>query len=997
MPNTVPFSRRHVGPAPHQFDQMLSFLKVDSLETLIKETVPEGILKPEALQLPEALSEPELLERARELAKKNKLFRSFIGMGYYGTHTPAVIMRSILENPCWYTAYTPYQPEISQGRLEALINFQTMVTDLTGMEIANASLLDEGTAIAEAVNMAHAITRRKKHKVAVVGAVFPQSLSVLKTRCEPLGIEVVQATAEDLPWDDIFAIVQQYPDAKGHIPNLEPVIEKAHNNGALSIVSADIMSLLLLKAPGEMGADIVVGSTQRFGVPMGFGGPHAAYLATRDKHKRLIPGRIVGASKDNKERPAYRLALQTREQHIRREKATSNICTSQVLLAVVAGMYAVFHGPRRLKQIAKDIHNKTTTLKVGLESFGFKIENQNYFDTLTVSVSESKKEKIRTRCLGEEINLNFYNPGEISISLDEVTRDSDVTDLLTVFADGKALPESSSVTTGELAGVPSPLRRESAYLTHPVFHRFRSETDLLRYITRLQRKDLTLADAMIPLGSCTMKLNAAAELEPITWPEFANLHPFAPSDQTIGFTELIDELEKDLCEITGFAGISLQPNAGSQGEYAGLRAIDLYHKSNGHHHRNICLIPSSAHGTNPASAVMAGMKVAIVACDENGNIDVNDLKAKAEEHSENLAALMVTYPSTHGVFEEAIQEICQVVHSHGGQVYMDGANLNAMVGLCYPGQFGPDVSHLNLHKTFCIPHGGGGPGVGPVAVRAHLKPFLPTHNLNAMAGPKTGVQNISAAPWGSALILPISWAFVRLMGAKGLQLSTETAILNANYIAEKIQDHFPVLYRGANGRVAHECIIDVRPLKASSGVDVNDIAKRLMDYGFHAPTMSWPVVNTLMIEPTESESQEELDRFCEAMIQIRKEVEKIEKGEWDKENNPLKLAPHTTQDLLENWDRPYSKKEAFFPLPWVEEKKFWVPVNRIDNAYGDRNLFCSCLPVDEYGTTAGEPVQKLGEKNPGKGPTSGGASGSDSVSPNVSVKPSSSMTSNITQ
>jgi len=949
MSSTVPFSRRHVGPAPHQFDQMLASLQVDSLEALIKETIPQGILRENALQLPDALSEPELLELARKLAQKNQIFRSFIGLGYYGTHTPAVITRSILENPCWYTAYTPYQPEISQGRLEALINFQTMVSDLTGMDIANASLLDEGTAIAEAVSMAHAILRKKKNTVAVIGPIFPQSLAVLQTRCEPLGIKIIlQNDDKNLPWDDIFAVVNQYPDAKGHIPNLNPLIEKIHQEGAFSIVTADIMSLLLLTPPGDMGADIVVGSTQRFGVPMGYGGPHAAYLATRDKHKRLIPGRIVGVSKDEKGRPAYRLALQTREQHIRREKATSNICTSQVLLAVVAGMYAVFHGPRRLKQIAKDIQNKTTRLKLGLESFGFKIENQNYFDTITISVNDLEKEKIRTRCLGEKINLNFFTEGEISISIDEVTKPSDISQLLSIFSDGKNVAEFLTQEITDCAGIPKSLRRTSPYLTHPVFHRFRSETDILRYITRLQRKDLTLADSMIPLGSCTMKLNAAAELEPITWPEFANIHPFVPPEQALGFSELVNELEKDLCEITGFDGVSLQPNAGSQGEYAGLRAIDLFHKSNAQGHRNICLIPSSAHGTNPASAVMAGMKVAIVNCDLNGNIDVNDLKEKAKEHGENLAALMVTYPSTHGVFEEAIQEICDVIHAEGGQVYMDGANLNAMVGLCYPGQFGPDVCHLNLHKTFCIPHGGGGPGVGPIAVRSHLKPFLPTHNLSAMAGPKTGIKNISAAPWGSALILPISWAFIRLMGSDGLKLSSQTAILNANYIAEKLQSHFPVLYRGAKKRVAHECIIDIRPLKETSGVDVNDIAKRLMDYGFHAPTMSWPVVNTMMIEPTESESQEELDRFCEAMAEIRREIHKIESGEWDKENNPLKKAPHTTQDLIEEWDRPYSKNEAFFPLPWVEEKKFWVPVNRIDNVYGDKNLFCSCVPVSDY-------------------------------------------------
>jgi len=950
MPNAVPFSRRHVGPSPQQFETILKSLSVSSLDELMDQTVPDNIRQEKPLQLPEAMSEKELLARAKEIGAQNKVFKNYIGMGYYGTHTPSVITRSILENPGWYTAYTPYQPEISQGRLEALINFQTMVSDLTGMEIANASLLDEGTAIAEAVTMAFSIQKRKKNKVVVVGPTFPQSLGVLETRCEPLGIEVATASPDDIPWDEAFSIVLQYPNAMGEVGDIEPIIQQANAQGCLAIVSADIMGLVLLKPPGEMGADIVVGSTQRFGVPMGFGGPHAAYLATKKQYQRQIPGRIVGVSKDVQGRPAYRLALQTREQHIRREKATSNICTAQVLLAVVAGMYAVFHGPRRLKQIALSIHRKTAALKTALEACGWTVANKTFFDTLFIEITKEQALKLKKIAEFEEINFNYYTEGHVGISIDEVTFDDDlytIVDLFAQAADVDNVPQP--VIQAESNEIPSAYQRTSAFFQHPVFHRFRSETDLRRYITRLQRKDLTLADAMIPLGSCTMKLNSAAELAPITWPEFADIHPFVPLEQAQGYMTLIKELEDDLCEITGFAGMSLQPNAGSQGEYAGLRAIEKYHVSRGDEQRKICLIPSSAHGTNPASAVMAGMKVVIVNCDDNGNVDVEDLEAKAKEHSENLSALMITYPSTHGVFESGIRKICEIVHENGGQVYMDGANLNAMVGICQPGKFGPDVCHLNLHKTFCIPHGGGGPGVGPIGVAEQLLPFIPNHNLTKAVGPETGISNISAAPWGSALILPISWAYIRLMGPEGLKLSTEAAIMNANYIATKLDAHFPVLYRGDKGRIAHECIIDIRPLKATAGVDVTDIAKRLMDYGFHAPTMSWPVVNTMMIEPTESESLEEIDRFCEAMISIRKEVQKIETGEWTKEDNPLKNAPHTTNDLIEdNWKHGYTKREAYFPLDWVQEKKFWTPVNRIDNVYGDKNLFCSCIPLDEY-------------------------------------------------
>lgn len=946
MNQTQSFQNRHIGPNNEDQATMLDLLKLKTIDNLIDETIPDGILQKKELQLTPALSEQEVLKKARHLAAQNKLYKTYIGMGYYNTLTPSVIQRCILENPGWYTAYTPYQPEISQGRLEALINFQTMVQDLTGMEIANASLLDEGTAVAEAVSMALQNHKKGRQKVLVLNPVFPQTITVLKTRMEPLEVSVDVSETLPTQLDDYFAVVIQYPNGLGEAKDLTPWLTQIKSQGAMSVVAADLMSLCLLKSPGEMGADIVVGSTQRFGVPMGFGGPHAAYLATRDTYKRTIPGRIVGVSKDSRNKPAYRLALQTREQHIRREKATSNICTAQVLLAVMAGMYAVYHGPKGLKSIASQIHEYAEQLANGLTQMGFKLKSQTFFDTLFVNLSNDEITKLQKIALEKEINLNFFYSGLVGVSVDETTSQFDIQNLLTLFA---ALTGAKAPTISALQStLPANLTRTSSFLTHPVFNRYHSETELMRYIHRLERKDLTLADSMIPLGSCTMKLNAATELMPITWPEFASLHPFVPMEQAQGTLTMIQELRKSLAEITGFADVSLQPNAGSQGEYAGLLCIRKYHEANGNKERNVCLIPSSAHGTNPASAVMAGMKVVIVRCDEKGNVDLIDLKEKAEAHKNTLAALMITYPSTHGVFEAEVKKICEIIHDNGGQVYMDGANLNAMVGLCQPGQFGPDVSHLNLHKTFCIPHGGGGPGVGPIGVAEHLVPFMPTHDLVKIAGPETGVQNISAAPWGSALILPIPWAYISMMGAQGLKKATQVAILNANYIAQRLKDHYPILYTGSLGRVAHECIIDLRGIKETVGVSVDDIAKRLMDYGFHAPTMSWPVINTMMIEPTESESLEELDRFCDAMIAIRDEIRKVENGTWELENCPLTLAPHTAGDLVDDWNRGYSKQTAFYPLPWVEERKFWTSVNRIDHAYGDRNLFCSCIPISEH-------------------------------------------------
>lgn len=941
--NTIPFSRRHIGPNDDNIATMLKTVGVASLAELVQKTAPSNILFRGALDLPKALSEKEAMDYARELSQKNFLYKNYMGVGYYGTLTPNVILRNILENPGWYTAYTPYQPEISQGRMEALINFQTMVADLTGMEMSNASLLDEGTAAAEAMAMAFALTRQKKTTFFVDSNTFPQTIEVLQTRAEPLGVHIEVGTAQNIDWSKTFAVYVQYPHFDGTVSDLTNISESAHKNAAYVIAGTDLMALTLLKSPGEMGVDIVVGSSQRFGVPMGFGGPHAAFLATKTALARSIPGRIVGVSKDARGNMCYRLTLQTREQHIRREKATSNICTAQVLLAVMAGMYAVYHGPKGLKGIAKNILDLTQSVKNSLTQLGYKVVGEQHFDTLRVKTSKEQFESIRKAALAAKTNLFYTTDNCVQFSLDETTTTQDAEALVTLFATSKSVP--FSVTSASVAPA---FARVSEYLTHPVFNRYHSETEMLRYMTRLQKKDLTLADSMIPLGSCTMKLNATAEMIPVTWPEFANLHPFTPADQVQGTLQLIKELEGQLKEITGFAGVSLQPNAGSQGEYAGLMVIREYHKARGESHRNICLIPSSAHGTNPASAVMAGLNVVVVKCDDSGNVDMIDLKNKCEAHAKDLSCLMITYPSTHGVFEDTMRAMCDMIHEYGGQVYMDGANFNALVGVCRPGEIGADVSHLNLHKTFCIPHGGGGPGVGPIGVAAHLVKYLPKHSLQPLAGPETGITATTSAPWGSALILPISWSYIKMMGADGLKQATEVAILSANYIAHKLKDHYPILYKSKNGFVAHECIIDTRPLKESSGVSVDDIAKRLMDFGFHAPTMSWPVIGTLMIEPTESESIEELDRFCDALITIKKEIDEISSGKMDKDNNPLKNAPHTAVDLISDWDRPYSREAAFFPRPWVKDHKFWVSVNRVDNAYGDKNIVCSCPPLTEY-------------------------------------------------
>jgi len=946
------FIHRHLGPSESDVTEMLKTIGAASTDELVNETVPAGIRMKRELDLPLARSEASVLSWIRQHAEKNQIYRNFLGLGYYGTHTPTVILRNILENPAWYTAYTPYQAEIAQGRLEALLNFQTMVMELTAMPIANASLLDEATAAAEAMTMLfHDRDNSKKtaNVFAVDRHVLPQTLEVLQTRAEPLGlkVELIDTTQPKLT-ADMFAALVQYPNSLGGLGKPESFISAAHEAGLKVVVAADLLALTLLKPPGEMGADVVVGSTQRFGVPMGFGGPHAAFLATRDEFKRSIPGRIVGVSVDAKNRPALRLALQTREQHIRREKATSNICTAQVLLAVMASMYAVYHGPAGLKQIATRVTRLAGIFAAGVKSLGHGVIDEAFFDTVLVQLHGETSQSCVQRALKLKINLRSVGPHQVAVSFDETHRLEDVEDLWRIFAATPGANEPldrSPITTSQIeAGVissrNSQMLRQSEFLKQKVFNSYHSETEMLRYMMRLQSKDLSLAHAMIPLGSCTMKLNATTEMIPVTWPEFGGLHPFAPLDQAQGYLGMIRELESWLSEITGFAGISLQPNAGSQGEYAGLLVIRRYHMQRGQAHRNVCLIPASAHGTNPASAVMAGMKVVVVATDQNGNIDIEDLKTKAEQHSQALAALMITYPSTHGVFEEGVKEICEVIHRHGGQVYMDGANFNALVGLARPGDFGADVCHLNLHKTFCIPHGGGGPGVGPIGVAEHLKSFLPGQE---------GSTAVSAAPWGSASILPISWSYIALMGRNGLKRATEVAILNANYIAKRLSPHFPVLYTGRNGRVAHECILDLRPLKTSSGIDVEDVAKRLIDYGFHAPTMSWPVAGTLMVEPTESESKEELDRFCDAMISIRREVARVESGEWSRDLNPLKLAPHTAQDLLsDSWDRSYSRETAAFPLPWVRERKFWPAVARVNNPHGDRNLICSCAPLEEY-------------------------------------------------
>ena len=940
------FAKRHLGPNPVEIQQMLELLGVSSLETLIDQTIPSTIRLNYSLKLPEAQTEYAALNQLKAIASQNQVYRSFIGMGYSDCITPGVIQRNILENPGWYTAYTPYQAEIAQGRLEALLNFQTLIIDLTGLEIANASLLDEATAAAEAMSLSYAVSKTKATGFFVSQDCHPQTIDVVKTRAIPLGIEIIIGDHHTFDFStSIFGCLLQYPTTDGTIYDYRNFIETAQKHNALVTVAADILSLTLLTPPGELGADIAVGSTQRLGVPLGYGGPHAAYFATKETYKRNVPGRMVGVSKDAQGNPALRLALQTREQHIRRDKATSNICTAQVLLAVIASLYAVYHGPSGLQEIAQNIHQLTLTLAEGLKRLGYAIGTEPFFDTIKVELGKKSLTEILLASQTKEINLRVINDQTVGISLDETTTIQDVIDLWEIFAESElnftvedVLNPSENLTA---------FTRKSAYLTHPVFNSYHSETELLRYIHRLETKDLSLTTSMIPLGSCTMKLNATAEMIPVTWPEFGKLHPFAPKEQTHGYQILFEQLENWLGEITGFAGISLQPNAGSQGEYAGLLVIRHYHESRGEIHRNICLIPESAHGTNPASAVMCGFKVVPVACDDQGNININDLQAKAEKHQESLAALMITYPSTHGVFETGIEDICNIIHSNGGQVYMDGANMNAQVGLCRPGDFGADVCHLNLHKTFCIPHGGGGPGMGPIGVASHLVPFLPGHGVVDIQGSQTGA--VSAAPWGSASILVISWMYIAMMGPKGLTEATKLAILNANYIASRLDKYYPILYKGNQGFVAHECILDLRGVKKSAGIEVDDIAKRLMDYGFHAPTVSWPVAGTMMVEPTESESKAELDRFCDAMIAIYQEISEIESGAMDATNNMLKNAPHTAISLLcGEWNHPYSREQAAYPAPWTKEHKFWPSVGRIDNAFGDRNFICSCLPMDAY-------------------------------------------------
>ena len=942
LQNSAEFIARHIGPSPEDQQQMLSQLGCSNLQELTAQVVPKAIAMGESLDIVDGCTEAQALAELRVMANQNKVFKSFIGQGYYGTVTPNIIQRNILENPAWYTAYTPYQPEISQGRLEALINFQTMVSDLTGMEMSNSSMLDESTAAAEAMALCQRMSKSKSLCFFVDSDCLPQTIEVIKTRAEPMGVQVEIGDPADFI-GEAFGMLVQYPGASGEVRDYRDIIKRAQEQKGLVVMAADILSLVLLQSPGSLGADVAIGSTQRFGVPLGFGGPHAGYMATRESFKRSLPGRLVGLSQDANGEPAYRLALQTREQHIRREKATSNICTAQVLLAVIASMYAVYHGPQGLQRIAQRVHLLTNVLAEGLRLNNVKIVNKTWFDTLTLNTG-SRTQEIVQAAETREINLRLIDADNIGLSLDETTSAEDIVALWDILLGDHCL--NVDELAAELSEtLPGDLIRTDAFLTHETFDRYHSETEMLRYLRKLSDKDIALDRAMIPLGSCTMKLNATAEMLPISWPEFSNMHPFAPSNQTDGYRAMIEDLESMLCAATGYDAMSLQPNAGSQGEYAGLLAIRGYHESRGDEHRTVCLIPSSAHGTNPASAQMCGMDVVVVKCDDQGNVDVADLQDKVTTHSKNLAAIMVTYPSTHGVFEERITEICEIVHDHGGQVYIDGANLNAMVGVCQPGKFGGDVSHLNLHKTFCIPHGGGGPGVGPIGVGAHLEPFLPKEHEG---GSRRGAQ-VSAAPYGSASILPISWMYIRMMGRVGLKQATEVAILNANYMASRLQDHFQVLYTGANGRVAHECILDVRPIKDDVGISVDDIAKRLIDFGFHAPTMSFPVAGTLMIEPTESESKAELDRFCDAMIAIKQEVEQIVNGQFPLEDNPLVHAPHTAAVVTaDNWDRAYSRTQGAYPVATSRENKYWPPVGRLDNVFGDRNLICSCPSMADY-------------------------------------------------
>ena len=950
LEQTDDFIRRHIGPDAAEQQAMLQTLGVESLDELISQTVPGSILRKEPLDMAGPRAEAEVLSYLKGIASRNEVYTSCIGMGYHGTLLPNVILRNVLENPGWYTAYTPYQPEIAQGRLEALLNFQQLTIDLTGMELASASLLDEATAAAEAMALAKRVAKNKSNLFFVDHDCHPQVISVVRTRAEAFGFDLAVDDVANLDQYEVFGALFQYPDTWGDIKDLKPLIDAVHAQKALACVSADLLSLVLLTPPGELGADVVFGSAQRFGVPMGYGGPHAAFFATRDAFKRAMPGRIIGVSVDTRGNRALRMALQTREQHIRREKANSNICTAQVLLANIASFYAVYHGPEGLKTIAQRIQRLTAILATGLETRGIQRANARFFDTLTLKVP-GKAREIVERARQARINLRMIDADSLGVSLDESSTRHTVENLLAVFVDdGKAadMDALDAQVMGSDMGIPAGLRRQSAFLTHPVFNSYHSETEMLRYIKSLENKDLALNHAMIPLGSCTMKLNATAEMIPITWPEFAQLHPFAPLAQAEGYRVMIDELEEMLRAITGFDAISMQPNSGAQGEYAGLLAIRKFHEANGDEHRKVCLIPTSAHGTNPASAMMASMRVVLVACDDDGNVNIDDLRQKAADNAENLSCLMITYPSTHGVYEEGIGEICRIIHEHGGQVYMDGANLNAQVGLTRPADIGADVSHMNLHKTFCIPHGGGGPGMGPIGVKAHLAPYVANHPVVPLEGPDPSNGAVSAAPWSSASILPISWTYIALMGAQGLRSATQVAILNANYLAKRLGEAYPILYSGRNGRVAHECIIDIRPLKAASGITEEDVAKRLMDFGFHAPTMSFPVPGTLMIEPTESESKAELDRFIDAMLTIRSEISRVEKGEWSAEDNPLHNAPHTLADITGKWERSYSTEQAVFPRPWVAANKFWPSVNRIDNVYGDRNLFCACPPIEAY-------------------------------------------------
>jgi len=944
----APFVGRHIGPSERETNEMLDALGLNSLEGLVDGVIPPGIRSKTPLEIGPGEAESDLLNRLKKITSNNQVFRSYLGMGYHGCITPSVILRNIMENPGWYTQYTPYQAEIAQGRLEMLLNFQTMISDLTGLEVANASLLDEATAAAEAMTTARRISRLpvSANTFWVSDECHPQTIEVVRTRGEVLGIEVVVAPFKSLSLDDsIYGLLLPYPTTDGTVVDYEPICGQAKLKGIITSVVADILSLAVLRPPGEFGADIAVGSSQRLGVPMGFGGPHAAFFATKEAHKRQVPGRIVGVSRDTADRPALRLALQTREQHIRRNRATSNICTAQVLLAVMAAAYAVYHGPVGVRNIAVGILKRANGLRRALAAMGHSVQTGPIFDTVCVTPSGIDVANVMQSAVDRGINFRNLGAGRITISLDETVRDGDVEDILRCF--GEVGPSIAELAGGGAGVADGGFARTSSYLTHPNFNSYHSETEMLRYLARLQAKDLSLTHSMIPLGSCTMKLNAATEMLPVTWPEIGGLHPFVPSDQAQGYHRIFSDLEEWLGDITGFDAVSLQPNAGSQGEYAGLLVIRAYHEARGDTDRNICLIPTSAHGTNPASAVMAGMDVVAVNCDDQGNIDVPALEEKAREYQDRLGALMITYPSTHGVFEEEITQICEIIHRYGGQVYLDGANMNAMVGLCRPADFGADVCHLNLHKTFCIPHGGGGPGMGPIGVKSHLEPFLPSHPVVEMGGEKA-LGPISAAPWGSPSILPISWMYIALMGSEGLTQASRVAILNANYMAKRLGPHYPILYRGRGGYVAHECILDLRPLKTSSGIGVDDVAKRLIDYGYHAPTMSWPVAGTLMIEPTESESKEELDRFCNAMIAIREEIKRVEEGGFDAEDNPLKNAPHTASVVIDDsWDHAYTRNGAVFPNEWVRGNKFWPPVGRVDNAYGDRNLICACPSVEE--------------------------------------------------